>query len=279
MTLVVTISPHETAANRFEYHFSDNEIVIGGDIDAQIQLPGRFVAARHLKLRVENAGLAVCSLVDDGSVRLNGAAVPTQRWIGFGSTDRLELAHYRIEALLAPQASDLLTTPDRSSEMAQLMAQQLIAIYGSIESTPTFTVTRGDQLGVRYRFARSMPEAVIGRDPSCDIFINDESLSRAHARVRWDRGRAWVVDLGSKHGVCHNGLPVATAALEDGDILRIGETELTFRDLRGAPAEGLTADFAPHGRSRLGARDWILLGIAALFLGLGVAISLYLWLA
>jgi hypothetical protein len=46
-----------------------------------------------------------------------------------------------------------------------------------------------------------MSEAIFGRDPACDVRVNDEYASPRHARV-WqdDQGKLWVEDLGSTNG-------------------------------------------------------------------------------
>lgn len=61
---------------------------------------------------------------------------------------------------------------------------------------------------------------VIGRTPDCDVPIKDEYVSRAHARVLYERGEWWVRDLESANGIFINGQRVETAPVRG---------ELTFR--------------------------------------------------
>ena len=51
-------------------------------------------------------------------------------------------------------------------------------------------------------------EYVIGRAPESDIVIEDESLSRRHARFVVSDGMIYVEDLGSRNGVLIDGEPV-----------------------------------------------------------------------
>ena len=64
----------------------------------------------------------------------------------------------------------------------------------------------------------------IGRDPECDIHINDASVSRGHARITLAGPVATLVDHGSKNGTKVNGgLIAAPVELHDGDELTFGQ--------------------------------------------------------
>ena len=82
-------------------------------------------------------------------------------------------------------------------------------------------------------------EHVIGRNPACSVWLDFEGVSRKHARVRIDEThRAVVEDLGSTNGTFVGGVPVAgPAPLGDGDVIKVGETELTFRAWVDRPTE------------------------------------------
>jgi pSer/pThr/pTyr-binding forkhead associated (FHA) protein len=56
-------------------------------------------------------------------------------------------------------------------------------------------------------------EYVLGRDPGCDLVIDDDRVSRRHARLRFD-GQGWELsDLGSKNGTLVEGVPAASPSL------------------------------------------------------------------
>ena len=79
-----------------------------------------------------------------------------------------------------------------------------------------------------------LPEGshVIGRDRSAAISLPSPTVSREHARVVVERGVAMLEDLGSKNGTLVRGQAVkAPVRLADGDEIRIGAFQLTFRIL------------------------------------------------
>src|SRR5437773_9515375 len=76
----------------------------------------------------------------------------------------------------------------------------------------------------------------IGRDPSCDLALEDSSVSRHHARLGWN-GAGWrLVDLGSKNGTTVNGEPTRGTDLRDGDSIGIGRLSGRFEGLSAAQA-------------------------------------------
>ena len=70
----------------------------------------------------------------------------------------------------------------------------------------------------------------IGRDPQCDVLINDASVSRHHARITLGAGVATLVDRGSKNGTKVNGrLIKKPVELQDGDELTFGQVSARYQ--------------------------------------------------
>ena len=79
----------------------------------------------------------------------------------------------------------------------------------------------------------------LGRDPSCDLVLDDLTVSRLHLGLDVGVGVTKVWDLGSVNRVRINGEETEAAYLDSGDRLELGNTKLT---ITLAPAEGrLTA--------------------------------------
>ena len=73
-------------------------------------------------------------------------------------------------------------------------------------------------------------ETLIGRNPTTDITLLDEGISREHALILYDpdEGTYSVEDLQSTNGTKVNGKRVRSAQLADGDDLQIGHTHFQF---------------------------------------------------
>jgi pSer/pThr/pTyr-binding forkhead associated (FHA) protein len=79
-------------------------------------------------------------------------------------------------------------------------------------------------------YTLSTDEVVIGRNPTTDITLLDEGISREHALVLFDEDVPGYVieDLQSTNGTKVNGKRVRSAALVEGDEIQIGQTLFRF---------------------------------------------------
>jgi DNA-binding SARP family transcriptional activator len=68
----------------------------------------------------------------------------------------------------------------------------------------------------------------IGRLPDRDIVLPGSRVSRAHGELRRSGQSFRIVDCGSANGTFVNGVPIADQLLVDGDVIQIGDVELTF---------------------------------------------------
>lgn len=76
-------------------------------------------------------------------------------------------------------------------------------------------------------------ENIVGRDPESDVWLDASGVSRRHARIDISAGSDTVLleDLGSKNGTFLRNTRVSgQQRLVDGDVIRLGSVELTFRE-------------------------------------------------
>lgn len=68
------------------------------------------------------------------------------------------------------------------------------------------------------------PETMVGRDPACDLHINDQTISGQHARLVFRLGQWWVEDMQSTNGTYLNQVVVThPVVMTSGDELRFGQ--------------------------------------------------------
>lgn len=90
-----------------------------------------------------------------------------------------------------------------------------------LQSTACLVQYSGANLGKRYVLEHV--ETTIGRAPTVDIFVNDQSVSRSHAQCVQQGDGVVMVDLGSSNGIYINDKEVeGRQHLHDGDLIRLG---------------------------------------------------------
>jgi two-component system cell cycle response regulator len=102
----------------------------------------------------------------------------------------------------------------------------------SAKSRAYFIVLTGANAGEMLRVEAD--ETVLGRSPSANLRINDDGVSRKHARVVQANDGVVIHDMGSANGTLVNGeMVVDPVTLKDGDKIQIGSTTIlkfTYND-------------------------------------------------
>jgi pSer/pThr/pTyr-binding forkhead associated (FHA) protein len=89
----------------------------------------------------------------------------------------------------------------------------------------------------------------VGRQPDCDLVLDDPSVSKVHALLKWDEAnaRCTITDLESTNGAFLNASVRLRreTTLKDGDILSFGEvqywfllTQTLYDKLKKSPSRG-----------------------------------------
>ncbi len=101
-------------------------------------------------------------------------------------------------------------------------------------------------------------ETLVGRSEECSLCLDDERLSRAHAKLIATESQIGIVDLGSRNGTYVNDVRMRNPVqLNNGDQIRMGQTLMTLyiagRKARRSKASGRTlggatlVDMSPPG--------------------------------
>lgn len=92
-------------------------------------------------------------------------------------------------------------------------------------------------------------EYVVGRKRDCDLPITDGYMSRQHFRIFAEANAFVIEDAGSSHGTMLNGHKLAArAVLQDGDLIKAGQTDFVFQagtEIRASKASRKTIHGSP----------------------------------
>jgi pSer/pThr/pTyr-binding forkhead associated (FHA) protein len=87
-------------------------------------------------------------------------------------------------------------------------------------------VTKKD--GEVFLFPITKKTVTIGRDPSCDLRLTDQYVSRKHCQIVFRGDHFTVIDLGSLNKTVVKGKEYLQKNLMTGNLINLGETQLRF---------------------------------------------------
>jgi pSer/pThr/pTyr-binding forkhead associated (FHA) protein len=132
-----------------------------------------------------------------------------------------------------------LTRAEVPNELEALNASPASAVYGVdglTRGSALLVVKRGPNAGSRFQLDRSATS--MGRHPNSDVYLDDITVSRRHAELKWDNDELQIVDMGSLNGTYVNGHPVQAAVLVNGDEVQIGRFRLVLLSSRSDDRPG-----------------------------------------
>ena len=115
---------------------------------------------------------------------------------------------------------------DRDSSLGPQKQSSMAAVEFVPPGAATLVISRGPNSG--HKLLLDQPVTTVGRHPRSGVFLDDITVSRRHAELRWVNGEVRVVDVGSLNGSYVNGEAVESTVLVHGDELQFGKFRLTF---------------------------------------------------
>ncbi|HEY6039290.1 MAG TPA: diguanylate cyclase, partial [Kofleriaceae bacterium] len=99
---------------------------------------------------------------------------------------------------------------------------------GGAHRRACLTILTGTLSGQLFKVSKG--QLTIGRSPHVELRLDDDGISRNHARIRSETNRAWIEDMESRNGTFVNGERITGAVeLKDGDKVQVGRgTVLRF---------------------------------------------------
>ena len=96
------------------------------------------------------------------------------------------------------------------------------------------------------------PSMTIGRDPQCDLHLDNRALSRRHAQIEKRGAAIWVRDLNSQNGTFVNGERIGNPmALNAGDLVEVGRYQVRIEGVDEAAADTPVLTLTgPEGKHR-----------------------------
>ena len=230
----------------------DSGLEIGRDPACGLALSSKDVSRRHARIVPGLLGYILTDLSTNG-ILVNGAPIEKSHLLGnrdvitIGSVELVfegERAFVDPVTAPLPQAAPLPEPPVVTTPAPRQPDPEPVVLLATLE-----IINEGPLKGTRFRLER--PVAHVGRGPSNEIRLRDESVSGSHATVT-RRGGQWVVlDLGSTNGTYVDGERIqGERTIQGVSELRFGGIKMVFR-----PIAGSADDDVMSTRAIVGVRD------------------------
>lgn len=125
------------------------------------------------------------------------------------------------------ETTSVIPAVEEDTPRTEISAEDTAAVSALPAGNALLIVTRGPDVGARYLL--DQPQTTAGRSPDCDIFLDDITVSRHHARFDMKHGEVQITDLGSLNGTYVNRTLVdGSATLRPGEEVQIGKFRMVF---------------------------------------------------
>jgi hypothetical protein len=124
--------------------------------------------------------------------------------------------------------------PGVGAPFGETPSAKTMILHGAAPSFAWLVIREGPRAG---RLLRLNTETTsIGRDSQCDIILDDDAISRQHAKVRAEENedgelQFFIHDLATSNGTLVNGEEIVKQVLSDGDVVEMGATKLVFKQV------------------------------------------------
>jgi pSer/pThr/pTyr-binding forkhead associated (FHA) protein len=177
--------------------------VVGSRSSARIHLVSSSVSKAHALVVRSNGRTYIRDLASRSKVIINGQP---QREATLSDGDLIQIGSFSFKYLAGAGEDRFRQRADREAPGAKL-----------------------DITGAEFPIPIDQRVLLIGRRSLCDIKLLEESVSTAHAVIFEMDGQRFIRDLGSRTGTFVNNVSTHQHQLAEGDIVRIGETEIVYQ--------------------------------------------------
>jgi len=228
-----------------EFSLSKSSIEIGRAVQNDIVLTDGKISRNHACIECDMDG---CTLIDLKSA--NGTFVNGERiekvLLNPGDIIKMGGTDFRFERM-TPSADPEVTLINTLNDLNQTLAHTMMETSINDVSQSRLVIHTSEKT---WEVNLEADALTIGRDPTCDVVLDDIRLSREHARIERKRKTFTIRDLESTNGTWMGDKRIDKHVLKDGDTINLGDARLIFKS--GFKASELTMMKDPAGTAPLG---------------------------
>jgi FOG: FHA domain len=231
-----------------EYSLPKDTIVFGRTNTCDIELPSKSVSRRHAEITREAEDYFLTDLKSGNGTFLNNKKVRPLEKNLLRSGDLLRIEDYEIRFLLADDNMDHPLEEDTDTDIIEIkLIKKMLNALDSDEN-PSLEVLTGVATAKKLNITDRKELLIIGRDKDADLSIDENVLSRHHAKLERKWGGIVITDLDSKNGTFINNERIKEKLLRDGDKVMLGTVKLLYRNPQDVNIEKISQEISRKKR-------------------------------
>lgn len=200
-------------------------LTLGRGEGNQIVLDDESASRVHARIDCTDEGVECSDLGSTNGTFVNGERLK-KAVLGHGDEISIGATKWRFELAGVPPPTGTIVSLGSERQLGTVVEQAPITTIVADLSQPCVVEFDG---GSTRRHLLSGEALVIGRDPNCDVTLDDPAVSQKHARVERRRDGFAIVDLQSRNGTFVGDRRVDDRRLHDGETIVVGSTRLAFK--------------------------------------------------
>jgi len=212
------------------YNLPQDVITLGRVNTCDIELPNKAISRRHAELVREGDEFYLVDLKSGNGTLLGGKKIKPKEKHLLRNNDLIQIEDYQIAFHYLDENLDAPVEEDTDTDIIEIKMIKKVLKALENESAPSLEVLNGANIGKKILFQDEQEEIVIGREKECELFIDDGTVSRQHAKLVKKWGGIVLTDLGSKNGTYVNHEKISEKVLRDGDKVMFGTVKCLYRN-------------------------------------------------
>lgn len=210
-----------------------DKVRIGRLPESDVALPHSGVSRNHAEIVAEEQQYYLLDLGSGNGTLLNGLVIRANEKTLLKNNDRIHIGNFALRFIRTDEFFEQSLKEEEEVTDADILEIKLLKkVLDAVdqETVPSLEVLNGCAEGKRFFLSDDTEEMIIGRDPAADFPVNEDVISRSHAKIikRW--GGIALIDLESKNGTYVNNKRVTEEYLHDGDRIALGTIVFLFRN-------------------------------------------------
>lgn len=228
--------------------FNQNELTIGSVQGNDVVLPEANVDSRHARIVVRDGRPIIVDLKSNAGTFVNGKRLSSPMVLR--TRDVVHVGPVRMMVRAVHRETGTEAGPETGAREEQQPGQRRSG------TGPEVVVEFGGKEILRLPL--TVPSMTIGRDPKCEIHLENRALSRRHTQLEQRGATIWVRDLDSQNGTYVNGKRIEEPlALHGGDVVELGRYRVLIEGLENVREERSEAIGAARTSSWASARTLV----------------------